>query len=258
MWGSIRALVSDADDGNAGILRLSLLWDELRGKAIESPTAVLGLIDIANSRSAVVPTWNILEPAIARAVTNASESMDTRSVWNFLTALLGKLSNELRTDVISKALRFAGTKLTERDWESALTYLALEVPIEEESGGELRQSIATSLATVDARQLTSALVNVSPERLLKIALLDDKLLSRVFSTTDVVIDATLIRNLTQGLQFLTPEERSSQRRRFLSLVRGDQDSAFLAQVIADAQTTQLVEAGRVGMEYRHPPNPETR
>ena len=239
---SIRALVSDADEGNAGILRLSLLWDELRGKAIESPTAVLGLIDIASSRGAVVPMWNILEPAIANAVTKASESMDTRSAWNFLTALLGKLSNGLHTDVINKALRFAGTRLTQRDWNSAFAYLAVEAPIEEESSGGLLQSIAVSLAAVDARQLTSALVSVSPERLLKVALLDDKLLTRIFSTTDALIDATLIQNLTQGLQFLTPEERSHQRRRFLLRVRGDQDSAFLVQLIADAKMAQLVEA----------------
>ncbi len=234
--------MADDDEGSESVLRLSFLWDELREKAIESPTAVLGLIDIANSRDAVALTWEVLEPAIANAVTNAAESMDTKSAWNFLTALLGKFGNEPLTSIIGKALRSAGTKLTQRDWGSAFTYLAGEAPIDRGNSGELLQSVATSLATVDPHQLTGALVTVSPERLLEIALLDDGLLARIFSATDAATDAALIQSLTQGFQSLTPKERSDQGRRFLPRIRGDQDSALLAQIIAGAHTTQLVEA----------------
>ena len=239
---SSRALLADDDEGNENVLRLSLLWDELREKAIESPTAVLGLIDIANSRDAVTSTWEVLEPAIATAVTNAAESMDPKSAWNFLTALLGKFRTEPLAGIVSKALRSAGIKLTQRDWGSALSYLAGEAPIERGNSGELLQSIAISLATVDPHQLTGALVGVSPERLLKIALLDDEFLARIFSATDAAIDAALIQSLTQGFQSLTPEERSGHRFLFLPCIRGDQDSALLAQIIADAPATQLAEA----------------
>ena len=239
---SIRALVADNDEGSESILRLSLLWEELREKAIGSPTAVLGLIDIANSHDAVASTWEVLEPAIANAVTNAAESMDTKSAWNFLTALLGKFGSEPLTGIIGKALRSAGIKLTQRDWRSALTYLGGETPVERGNSVDLLQSVATSLATVDPHRLTEALVAVSPERLLKIALLDDGLLARIFSATDASVDAALIQSLTQGFQSLTPEERSGQGPRFLPHIRGDQDSALLAQIIAGAQTAQLVEA----------------
>ena len=238
----LRDLVADDDEGSESVLRLSLLWDELREKAIESPTAVLGLIDIANSRDAVSSTWKILEPAIANAVTDAAESMDTKSAWNFLTALSGKFGSEPLTDMISKALRSAGTKLTQRDWGSALTYLVGEAPIEGGINGELPQSVASSLATVDPPQLTEALVAVSPERLLKTALLDDGLLARVFSATDAAIDAALIQSLTQGFRSLTREERRGQRLRYLPRIRGDQDNALLAEIIAGAQTPELVEA----------------
>ena len=239
---SARALLADDDEGNEHVLRLSLLWDELREKAIGSPTAVLGMIDIANSRDAVASTWEVLEPAIANAVTNAPDSMDTKSAWNFLTALLGKFGTEPLTGIVSKALRSAGTRLTQRDWGSALTYLAGEAPIERGNSGELLQSIATSLATVDPHQLTGALVAVSPERLVKIALLDDGFRARIFSATDAAIDAALIQSLTQGFQSLTAEERNAHRFRFLPCIRGDQDNALLAQIIAGAPTTQLAEA----------------
>ena len=239
---SSRALVGDDDEGSESALCISLLWEELREKAIELPTAVLGLIDIANSRNAVLSTWEVLEPAIANAITKVADSMDTKSAWNFLKALLGKFGTKPLSGIISKALRSAGTRLTQRDWDSALAYLANDAPIERGNCGELIQSVASSLATVDPHQLTEALVAVSPERLLKIALIDDGLLARIFSATDAVIDAAIIQSLTQGFQSLTPEERSGLGLRFLSHIRGDQDSALLAQIIKGAQTTQLVEA----------------
>lgn len=238
---SIRTLAGDDGEGNENVLRLCLLWEELREKAIEVPTAVLGLIDIANSRNAAVSTWEVLEPTIANAVTNAADSMDTNSAWNFLEALLEKFGNDPITGIISEALRSAGTKLTQRDWRSALTYLASEAPIKRGNSEELLQSVATSLAIVDPYQLTKALAAVPPERLMMIVSLDDGLLACIFSAIDPAVDATLIQNLTQGFKFLTPEEHSRQRPRFLQHIRGDQDSILLAQVVAGAQTTQLVE-----------------
>lgn len=238
---SIRILAGDDDKGNEDVLRLCLLWEELFEKAIEVPTAVLGLIDIANSCNAVASTWEILEPAIANAVTNATDSMDTNSTWDFLTALLGKFGNDPITGIISEALCSAGIKLTQRDWRSTLTYLASEAPIKRGNSEELFQSVATSLATVDPYQLTEALVAVSPERLIMIASLDDRLLARIFSATDPAIDATIIQSLTQGFKLLTPEERIRQGFRFLQHIRGDQDSVLLAQIIASAGTTQIVE-----------------
>ena len=75
-----------------------------------------------------------------------------------------------------------------------------------------------------------------------IASFDDRLLARIFSATDPAVDAALIQSLTQGFKLLTPEERIRQGPRFLQHIRGDQDSVLLAQIIAGAQTSQLVEA----------------
>ena len=68
------------------------------------------------------------------------------------------------------------------------------------------------------------------------------MLACLFSATDPTVDAALIQSLIQGFQSLTPEERRRQMFRFLPHIRGDQDSELLAQIIADAQTPQLVEA----------------
>ena len=238
----VGSLAINTDEGNASILRLSLLWEELRRKAVKSPTAVLGLIDVANSRAALASTRHVLEPAIADAVIGASETMGIRSAWNFLTTLVVKLGDELLTDTICKAISYAGTNLTKRDWGSALNYLAREVSVKEDNTGELLHSIAASLATIDAHRLTKALVVVPPEPLIKMALLDDELLARIFSATNPATDAALIKNLTQGFQYLTPNERSQKRLRFMTHIRGDRDSILLTRIVADAQATELVEA----------------
>ena len=61
------ALVSN-EGGESSALRVALLWDELTGKLDQTPTAALGLLDIANSRN----LWDsdalrTLDPAIASA-----------------------------------------------------------------------------------------------------------------------------------------------------------------------------------------------
>ena len=239
---SVSGLEADVDEESEYVLRLFYLWEELLEKAIKSPTAVLGLVDIARSRDAVASTWMVLEPAIEQAVTDAAESMDTKSAWNFLTALLGKFGNESLTGPIGESLYSAGTKLTQRDWGSALSYLSSDMAIRKGNCRYLFESVARVLATVDADQLTEALVCVSPERLVKIVLLDDQLLARVFSAPDAAIDAALIQSLTEGLKSLTAEESSDQRIKLLSCIRGDQDSALLAQIIAGAESARLVEA----------------
>ena len=238
----ITALAADDDAESESILRLCLLWEELSAKAIDSPTAVLGLIDIAASRNALASSWGVLEPAIANAVTDAAESMDTKGAWNFLATLFGKLGNEPLIGITREALLSAGTKLTRRNWRSALTFLAAEAPIARGNSGELMQSLTASLAAVNANQLARALIAVPPNQLLRVSLLDDGFTARIFATTDPGSYAVLIQRLTQGLKSSPSEERGAYGRHFLPCIRSDQDSALLAQIIEDAETSQLVEA----------------
>ena len=102
--------------------------------------------------------------------------------------------------------------------------------------------VASSIATVDTIQLTRSFIRVSPERLVRVALLDDALLACFFHAPDKSINSELIQILTRGIKTLTNKERNLHIFRFLRHIRGDQDSKFLAQVIVSAQASQLVEA----------------
>ena len=253
----LTALVADENRKDGDFLRLSLLWDEFREKVAISPSAVLGLIDIANSLRTAASTWEILEPIIAGAVTTAAESLETEDAWGLVSTLLGKLRNERVTGPISDALCSSGAKLSERDWRSALDFLGTEVSVTHGgSNRALMKSIASAVARVDVGQLTHALLAMSAPRLIGMALLDDGLLSCIFSATDRIVDAALIKTLGEGFECLGAEERSLARNRLLRCIRGDQDSRLLAQIVADAQTWELVEA--VNLVWSAKPRRTTR
>jgi hypothetical protein len=63
--------------GSQSELRVSLLWDDLRRKLPTSPTAALGMLDIAHTRKVrQVDLIRELEPALARSASMATTMME--------------------------------------------------------------------------------------------------------------------------------------------------------------------------------------
>lgn len=93
-------LLSDRDVGllgelgadNAAALRIALLWNELLSKLEQTPTAALGLLDIANSgmvnNAAAVRS---LEPRLADATVKAADRLSPRDAWDFVGAITKKM-----------------------------------------------------------------------------------------------------------------------------------------------------------------------
>ncbi|MES2736614.1 MAG: hypothetical protein V4672_09870 [Verrucomicrobiota bacterium] len=85
-------LLGTEESGTPAALRIALLWDELLAKLEQSPSAALGLLDIANSkmdnRSAAL---HDLQPALAIAAQRASEQLPSAEAWEFLGAMVRKL-----------------------------------------------------------------------------------------------------------------------------------------------------------------------
>lgn len=81
----------DAENG----LRLSLLWNELTAKAGSSPIAVLGLLDIINSRAELSDNlYRSVRPLILHVIKNASSTLGILEAWRFYAALLSKHRNK--------------------------------------------------------------------------------------------------------------------------------------------------------------------
>lgn len=83
----------DSEDvDSAAALRIALLWDELLGKLSSTPTAALGLLDIANSgkvRDAFAV--RMLEPSLADVVLRAPSILPEDEAWTFLGAIARKM-----------------------------------------------------------------------------------------------------------------------------------------------------------------------
>ena len=98
--------------GSESALRVSLLWDDLRRKLPSSPTAALGMLDIANTRK-IRPVNLIreLEPALARSASMATTTMEAADAWNFLGALIQKLEGLVPSLSVAKTIRAAAVDL---------------------------------------------------------------------------------------------------------------------------------------------------
>jgi hypothetical protein len=99
----------DSEDvDSAAALRIALLWDELLGKLSGTPTAALGLLDIANSgkvRDAFAV--RMLEPSLADAVLKAPSILPEDEAWTFLGAIARKMHGRAMphgVDAVGKAV----------------------------------------------------------------------------------------------------------------------------------------------------------
>ena len=236
----VGGLVGNDDDIDEAVFRLSLLWEELRIKAVRSPTAVLGLIDIANSRNVLTSVWQSLEPAIVSAIENAVATMDPESAWHFLTTVADKLSAMPLMHIVTESFRAAGIVLTERDWRSAFTYLVQTSGASDDDNTGIIGTVANKLGAMNPEELTEALASVSTDSLIRVVALDDRLLARAFTADDESVASTLVQRLCDGFESLPPDQRNGLGFRILPYIRGDQDSALLAQIVTDTGTSRLV------------------
>ena len=242
---SLRDLVVRECEKNRSTLRLSLLWEDLHERVQRSPTAVLGLIDIAKSRVVGGRTWDVLERVVAQSVATAVGSLGLDAAWDFLNTLLEKLEDEGSAETVNEAIRTAGIELTQRDWRSGIRYLGAESGIHSRYAEELVRAVALTVARTESLEICRALVAMCPDRMVKVALLEDSMLGRLFSATDPDVDAALIGNIVRGFGSLTPEERRRYMGHFLPHIRGDQDIGLLAAILSDARGRELVAAVNV-------------
>lgn len=110
--------------GTEAALRVSLLWEDLRRKIYTSPNAVLGLLDIASTRTVRnTEVLHELEPAIINATNLAIKKMPAQDAWNFLSALTSKLESPGQFGSVTQAIYFAATELTTQNSDMAMHFL---------------------------------------------------------------------------------------------------------------------------------------
>lgn len=105
-------------------LRMSLRWRELVNSAVESPTAVLGLLDILSVRGRPPLDGSTgIFPVIKQAVTRVALEFPVDQAWVFLTALLTKLPKGRIPSSLRRNLHQAVICLVARSPEEALSHV---------------------------------------------------------------------------------------------------------------------------------------
>lgn len=135
------------NQGDESALRLALLWQELKAKTENSPTAVLGLLDIANSQPAVSGELiGSLEPTIYKVLDNIEQTLDPISAWQFYLAFLGKFSNFPIDLPLLKAIKKHTDKLSITHPKQALEFLQNYSNANQEISPILFSSLAAGIA----------------------------------------------------------------------------------------------------------------
>lgn len=153
-------------DGEAGdpatSLRVALLWDELLGKLDSTPTAALGLLDIANSGKAARQRYALttLEPSLANAIRRAPSVLSEQDAWGFLAAMSRKMHGRSISRGVD-AVRYAVGELASRAPEGAVALLSQ--PDDRGVVYELVPAIANAIGANFSDRTEQALLAAAPE-----------------------------------------------------------------------------------------------
>ncbi len=207
--------MSSDDVGSESALRVSLLWDDLRRKLPSSPTAALGMLDIANTRKVrQVELIRELEPALARSAAMAAATMQTEDAWRYLGALIQKLGGLHPSMSVEKSIRTAAVDLAAcHPAETVAVLSSLNV---EPQRGLLVSAAADGLARSLDLDIAELLSRLNGEDLLDLMFASAKLAERAISRFPVFSSAlaTALRTADYGV-------RAEARRQLLKLLVDD-------------------------------------
>lgn len=180
-------LIGKDEGGTPAALRIALLWDELLAKLEQSPSAALGLLDIANSKmqSGSVELLD-LQPALANAAQSAIATFPAPEAWEFLGAMVRKIYGTPLMPTLPSVIAAAGllagrspagaiALLDRGDGEGAINTMvpAIADGLAAHFGNAVEQALA------GARPPTFARLIVANLRLAQASLTSSKLIERM-------------------------------------------------------------------------------
>lgn len=170
-------LLGDRDADSAAALRIALLWEELLDKLHQTPTAALGLLDIANSgmvsNAAAV---KLLEPRLAEATRRAASSLSPHDAWDFVGAITRKMQgHDMPTGRI--AVEQLAAHLAESAPDGAVSLLRQPDP--KGAINDLIPSIARGLGSGAAPRVEQVLIEAPTDIIARLVSQGGALTSRV-------------------------------------------------------------------------------
>ena len=120
----VLGFLAEEELGDRAAVRMVLRWNELASRAEKTPTAVLGMLDILNSRGGLGEEgWDRLLPAVGGALEMATVGLSARASWEFLLALSAKVGWGVAPAGAAVKLEVAARSLARREPKEALRAL---------------------------------------------------------------------------------------------------------------------------------------
>jgi len=220
----------DSDAGTA--LRIALLWDELLVKLNYTPSAALGLLDIANSRERLNPDVYIpLKSALADAAQRAIASLSPAEAWPFLGALARKMHG---TPMASEkqSVAIAAGILTATSPEGAVALL--NQPDPHGAIEELISKIAEGLSSRSRDSIENVLTQAQPSTLVRLLAASPTL------ADSAVKSASLIVQLSHVLLTLKSDEFEQAKQALLPVLTEDAQLAAAMPIFSTLSEDELL------------------
>lgn len=230
-------LISREETNKPAALRIALLWDELTAKVEHSPSAALGLLDIANSKSdGDLTAFFALQPVLVKATELATRTMASNEAWDFLGAISKKMHRFPAVATLS-SVAHAAEGLARLHPSEAVRFLSRPDP--DGALSNLLPSIASGIGSNFNRAAEKALFEANAEVFARL-LTSNTELSRL-----VVDSPILVRHLGDILGVASPSTLASVREILLPVLVEDRHAIAAAPLIQSLDAEDLFDEVRL-------------
>ena len=226
------AVVGEGESFSTSTLRIALLWDELLGKLERSPSAVLGLLDITNSRPRVSnELTSQLRPALASAAHRAVISLPASEAWDLIGAMTRKLHGSALASSLPDVAEAAGI-LAGRAPAGAVALLDQDDP--QRAIDVIVPSVAEGLNTNFGPAVEGALDGARPDTLARLIEANTKLAETAVATP------ALLDRIAEALEELLPSRSNVFREAILPYLVSETHADVALRIIETLSPTALI------------------
>jgi len=215
-------LLGDRDTDGTAALRIALLWDELLDKLNQTPTAALGLFDIANSGMVSnTAAIKLLEPRVAEATRRVASTLPPNDAWDFVSAIARKMQGH-NMPAGKVAVEQLAEQLAEHAPDGAINLM--QQPDPKGAIGSLIPNIAIGLGSGAAPQVEQVLVEATADVVARLVSQGGVLANRV------AVDDGLIKRMGVVLNEVDQELADKAGRMLLPFLTEDRQLSAAAPI----------------------------
>ena len=236
--------------GDRAAVRMVLQCDELASRATTTPTAVLGMLDILNSRGGPGSQgWGRLSSMVSGALDLTTVRSSPRESWDFLFALNAKVEWSTAPPWLAGKLEGVAHSLARAAPEAALGAVE-DLNTDVQGSAAVLKGVGDGVAESRAfESLSDWLCRLAPNALLSLVDASDRLGEALVTAMNATADRWL-DTVVRVLEGDDAGARRRVRRRFVSLVDDAVGGETVPRMLADVGGAELadlvVELGRLG------------